>query len=159
MAELVAGAPCEYRFHSRWIPGKVAAVLEDGRRRSFVIETQRGEILPEPYPPVYVRSVRSPKRVTVHHVRNDRGPLRDDGYLAFVRTQPCMDCQAPAPNDPHHFGPRGMSQKTDDYRTVPFCRRCHDLWHDTPRTPERDALLYRTQVDLLVRWLRLRREA
>lgn len=56
-------------------------------------------------------------------------PARAPHYLAFVRGLDCVACGAPAPVDPHHFGPRGIAQKTDDYRVVPLCRRCHDAAH------------------------------
>jgi len=60
----------------------------------------------------------------------DRKPARAPHYLAFVRQLPCCVCGSPEPNDPHHWGPRGMGSKTDDFRTVPLCRRCHDRIHD-----------------------------
>lgn len=87
-------------------------------------------------------------------------PARSQTYLAFVRGKPCCACSAPAPSDPHHYGRRGMGQKTDDYRTVPLCRRCHDRWHaehvvegDADRR-ETDLRFLRVQVALLVEWIR-----
>ncbi len=83
---------------------------------------------------------------------------RSAAYLAFVRAEPCCVCSAPAPSDPHHFGPRGVGQKTDDFRTVPLCRRCHDDFHAcglVPRDQTRAATehrFYSVQVTLLVRW-------
>lgn len=87
-------------------------------------------------------------------------PSRSADYLAHVRARPCTGCAAQGPNDAHHFGPRGMGQKTDDYRTLPLCRACHDLWHQTGRLPgcadrvasERAA--YKAQVDAMTAWLR-----
>lgn len=87
-------------------------------------------------------------------------PARSEAYLAFVRSHPCCACSAPAPSDPHHFGRRGMGQKTDDYRTVPLCRRCHDRWHaehvvdgDSTKAETTERFL-REQVRLLVAWIR-----
>jgi len=87
-------------------------------------------------------------------------PARSEPYLRFVRQQPCCACSAPGPSDPHHFGRRGMGQKTDDYRTVPLCRRCHDRWHaehvvegDSTRAETTERFL-REQVRLLVAWIR-----
>lgn len=82
-------------------------------------------------------------------------PVRHERYLAFVRSKPCCFCFAPAPSDPHHFGPRGMGTKTDDLRVVPLCRRCHDQWHSLAQVlPKSHAetveRFYSKQVDLLV---------
>lgn len=84
-------------------------------------------------------------------------PLRDKRYLAYVREQPCCSCQSPGPSDPHHFGPHGMGQKTDDYRTSPLCRKCHDHWHDHGALPDMDRcesgmLLVMAQVRLMIGW-------
>jgi len=89
--------------------------------------------------------------------RPKRKPIRLEGFLAFVRVRACMFCQAPGPSDPHHYGPRGLGQKTDDLRTVPLCRRCHDHFHAAgyvapftkAETVER---ILREQVQLLVDW-------
>lgn len=88
-------------------------------------------------------------------VPKPRGPARSDAHLARVRAMPCCVCSAPAPSDPHHFGPRGMGQKTSDFRVVPLCRAHHDEWHakhacapyDRAETTE---LFLRKQVDVLV---------
>ena len=78
------------------------------------------------------------------------GPARAPHYLAFVRGLSCAMCEAPAPNDAHHFGRSGVAMKADDYRTIPMCRRCHNAWHEG--RGERD--LARYVVDTLVRYLR-----
>lgn len=80
-------------------------------------------------------------------------PARAPHYLAFVRQQACCLCGAPPPSDPHHCGPRGAGQKTDDYRVAPLCRDCHEAVHragrmHTPRVKEKI-------VDTLVRYLRI----
>lgn len=88
-----------------------------------------------------------------------RSPARSAAYMAYVRTHACCACSAAAPSDPHHWGPRGIGQKTDDFRCVPLCRRCHDSWHDhhvvageTDKvgTERRFALV---QVRLLIEWI------
>ncbi|HMI94651.1 MAG TPA: HNH endonuclease [Polyangiales bacterium] len=89
----------------------------------------------------------------------DRGPLRSEAYKAFVRGKPCMFCPAMPPVDPHHFGPRGTGQKTDDLRCVPACWRCHERFHDgkwealgfVDRVTT-VAAIYRKQVDLLIEY-------
>ncbi len=68
---------------------------------------------------------------------------------------------AAGPSDPHHYGTGGgMGQKTDDYRTVPLCRRCHDHFHDHRELPGMGVattrvFLLQRQVDLLVAWARM----
>lgn len=79
------------------------------------------------------------------------GPARAPHYLAWVRELPCALCGAPPPSDPHHAGPRGMGQKTDDYRVLPLCRACHRRLHDGHAELE----VERRQLDLLVTWLRI----
>jgi len=75
-------------------------------------------------------------------------------YLAFVRELSCAKCSAPPSSviDPHHYGPRGMGQKTDDYRTIPLCRVCHLEAH---RHRWSDAWMYWTQVSTLIQYLRM----
>lgn len=84
-------------------------------------------------------------------------PSRSAAYLAAVRLKPCAVCQAPGPSDPHHWGPRGMGQKTDDFRTVPLCRKHHDEFHSRGMIggskAETVELFLRAQVDGLVEWL------
>lgn len=81
-------------------------------------------------------------------------PARADHYLAFVRELPCARCKAPPPSDPHHFGPRGVGEKCDDYRTVPLCRLCHHMAHRGEIRSWRPWLTERI-VDTVVRYLRI----
>lgn len=54
---------------------------------------------------------------------------RNSDYLAFVRTLPCVICEAPYAV-PHHAGDnRGMALKCSDTRTIPLCTRCHTEMH------------------------------
>lgn len=87
--------------------------------------------------------------------------LRDPDHLSFVREFPCAACSAPAPSQAHHFGPRGMGEKTDDTRTVPLCGACHDGFHTTGRLRiggrvlfrlETERLFYLAQVDVCTAW-------
>lgn len=82
---------------------------------------------------------------------------RSAAFLEFVRSQPCVGCMAPPRNDAHHWGARGVGIKTEDYRTVPLCRMCHQTFHQQGRVGpfDRDRTRFeflRAQVDLLVRW-------
>lgn len=87
-------------------------------------------------------------------VPKPRPPLRLEAYLARVRQMECCMCHAPPPSDPHHYGPRGVGQKTDDVRVVPLCRGCHEALHGSPLTPGMREILLGVQVDLLIAWIK-----
>lgn len=69
----------------------------------------------------------------------DRGRERDNGYLAFLRRQPCAcGCGAVAPSDAAHIRmaspergkfPTGMQVKPSDRFAVPLNRICHMNQH------------------------------
>ena len=70
----------------------------------------------------------------------DRGRVRDTGYLAFLRRQPCVTCgwAGPPQSDPAHIRmaspergklPTGMQVKPSDRFAVPLCRPCHERQH------------------------------
>lgn len=74
----------------------------------------------------------------------DRGRERDNGFLAFLRRQPCAcGCGSPAPSDAAHIRmaspergklPTGMQVKPDDRYAVPLNRRCHETQHSMSET-------------------------
>jgi hypothetical protein len=69
----------------------------------------------------------------------DRGRERDNGYLAFLRRQPCAcGCGLPEPSDAAHIRmaspergklPTGMQVKPSDRFAVPLNRICHMNQH------------------------------
>lgn len=68
----------------------------------------------------------------------DRGRERDNGFLAFLRRQPCVCCGHPAPSDAAHIRmaspergklPTGMQVKPSDRFAVPLNRGCHMVQH------------------------------
>lgn len=70
--------------------------------------------------------------------KGSRGRERNNGYLAFLRRQPCAVCRASAPNDAAHLRmaspergkrPTGMQVKPSDRFAVPLCRACHTTQH------------------------------
>lgn len=65
-------------------------------------------------------------------------PARSAAHLERVRALPCCVCGRPGPSHAHHHGPRGVGQKTSDYRTVPLCAMHHDEWHATHRAGSLD---------------------
>jgi len=96
---------------------------------------QVGTVGERSYPPSLVVAETSltwqPKELPApRQVPKPSGPSRSESYLEFVRRQPCCNCQAPPRSDPDHVGPRGVGQKTDDFRCIPLCRRCHQTRTD-----------------------------
>jgi hypothetical protein len=60
----------------------------------------------------------------------DKGPARSTGWLAHIRTLPCLVCQPGAQQSPthaHHVRcllPRTMGKRVTDYIAAPLCQ-----WH------------------------------
>lgn len=82
-------------------------------------------------------------------------PARSTTHLERVRAMSCCVCARPGPSHAHHHGPRGVGQKTSDFRTVPLCAEHHDEWHATRRAGplgrvEAELHFACTMLDLLV---------
>jgi hypothetical protein len=60
--------------------------------------------------------------------KDNVGFHRDPDWLKIVRTQPCMNCGAPEPSDPHHIWASSMSLKSSDLACIPLCRTCHEAF-------------------------------
>lgn len=151
----------------RWVRGVVTLARQDGKTTRYDVALDNSTAV---FPAVASRDVRRPRaapqppprrapkarRPKAARPRNAREPLRYPEYKAWVKAKPCMFCPRPA-DDPHHYGPKGMGQTTDDTRIVPVCRRCHDALHDR-RMPgavvELAARIYRKQIDLVTEYLR-----
>lgn len=163
-----------------WSPAMVVSVHADGcgvrRGPHYDVETPNGYVLGE----VAERDIRRPRRKPLPSAppakrkrkaakplaSQGRGPLRFPKFKAWVKKEPCIFCQQAA-DDPHHYGPKGMGQTTDDSRIVPVCRKGHDACH--ARRPDElcafalrgvswlevEAHIYRKQVDLITEYLRL----
>lgn len=61
---------------------------------------------------------------------------RDEAYLAWIRTLPCLVCGGTLSVDAHHVrekGKGGTGTKPSDRRTVPLCREAHSSYHDIGR--------------------------
>ena len=54
--------------------------------------------------------------------------LKDEDFLAFVRTYTCLVCRSEQ-SDAHHLVTGGVGTKGPDFFTVPLCRTCHALLH------------------------------
>lgn len=167
MSELGEGVSVRVRSLNRRL-GVLAVVIRDegetvrvrfvdsGKKRTV----KRERIIGERARPRAGRLVRTPAPYASFHEQflgpiPKTPPKRDRKYLEHVRARPCCVCGSSPPNDAHHFGPRGMGQKTDDRRTVPLCRQHHDEWHTrgTIGWRVRDAVesdFYRAMVDALL---------
>ncbi len=53
-------------------------------------------------------------------------------YADYIRDQPCVVCDRPAPSDPHHVRSRGAGGRW--YDCVPLCRACHGELHQLGQT-------------------------
>lgn len=71
-------------------------------------------------------------------LKADRGRERDNGFLSFLRRQPCACCGQSGPCDAAHIRmanrergklPTGMQVKPSDRFAVPLKRACHEKQH------------------------------
>jgi hypothetical protein len=62
-------------------------------------------------------------------------PYRSEAYKAWIKTQPCVMCGAPA-DDPHHLkgvgNLSGAGLTAPDTYLMPMCRGCHTYIHEDP---------------------------
>jgi hypothetical protein len=56
-------------------------------------------------------------------------PVRDSGYLRWVRTFPCSVCKSQRGIEAAHTGPHGIGQKSSDQSCIPLCRTHHRELH------------------------------
>lgn len=97
----------------------------------------------EPFRPGRGRAVPKPPK-----------PARSRRFLDHVRALPCAVCGATTRSHPHHHGPRGMSEKTDDYRCIPLCEIDHHELHAGNRPELTDERIAQIQRDVLVGYCR-----
>lgn len=76
-----------------------------------------------------------PKRIATPKEGN---PVRDPGFLAFLRTLPCEFCGTTIGVQVSHFGEHGMGTKASDHEAVPLCWYHHlEEWHRHGTLPGR----------------------
>lgn len=77
---------------------------------------------------------------------------RDDDYLAWLRTLPCIVPKCKKPSEASHTGDHGYGIKAMDYQAVPMCHDHHiasnSSWHGLGR--ERFEEMYGLDVDKIV---------
>jgi len=58
-------------------------------------------------------------------------PIRNPGYLRWIRTLPCSVCRTTRAVEAAHTGPHGLSQKSSDLCAIPLCVRHHRTGNDS----------------------------
>ena len=58
-------------------------------------------------------------------------PVRNPGYLQWIRTLPCSVCGTRRAVEAAHTGPHGLSQKSSDLSAIPLCGRHHRTGDDS----------------------------
>jgi hypothetical protein len=58
-------------------------------------------------------------------------PIRNPGYLRWIRTLPCSVCRTTRGVEAAHTGPHGLSQKSSDLSAIPLCVRHHRTGYDS----------------------------
>ena len=58
-------------------------------------------------------------------------PVRNPGYLQWIRTLPCSVCRTTRAVEAAHTGPHGLSQKSSDLSAIPLCVRHHRTGDDS----------------------------
>lgn len=64
----------------------------------------------------------------IDYCRQVTYPQHDESYLDYIREQPCIICGVQHRSEAHHTktGQRiGIAIKTEDYRAIPLCHKCH----------------------------------
>jgi len=52
-------------------------------------------------------------------------PIRNPGYLQWIRTLPCSVCRTTRAVEAAHTGPHGLNQKSSDLSAIPLCAKHH----------------------------------
>ena len=58
-------------------------------------------------------------------------PVRNPGYLRWIRTLPCSVCRTRRAVEAAHTGPHGLSQKSSDLCAIPLCAKHHRTGNDS----------------------------
>lgn len=136
-----------------------AFVVRDGKTKPVPIPLERLSAVDRRAPaPGAVEAVPVTERPDLNAVPRAPAPARDETYLEFVRSHPCMSCGSRRLVEAHHWARvRALAKKVDDYRTVALCHDCHDEFHATGSlkawTAKQTRVVFlMAQNELLVEW-------
>ena len=79
-------------------------------------------------------------------------PLRNPGYLRWIRTLPCSVCRTTRSVEAAHTGPHGLSQKSSDLSAIPLCAKHHRTGDDSYHRlgPRRFAEVHHLHIGAMV---------
>ena len=79
-------------------------------------------------------------------------PVRNAGYLQWIRTLPCAVCRTIRAVEAAHTGPHGIGQKSSDLSAIPLCARHHRTGDDSYHKlgPRKFAEVHRLNVRAVV---------
>ena len=58
-------------------------------------------------------------------------PVRNPGYLRWIRSLPCVVCRTTYAVEAAHTGPHGLGQKSSDLSAIPLCGKHHRTRDDS----------------------------
>jgi hypothetical protein len=58
-------------------------------------------------------------------------PVRNPGYLRWIRSLPCAVCRTTYAVEAAHTGPHGLGQKSSDLSAIPLCGKHHRTADDS----------------------------
>lgn len=80
------------------------------------------------HPSIYYNYLFHLEPEEIHMAQTAVLPERDEDYLAYVRTLPCIICGKQHRSEAHHLKDNrlgGISQKSPDWAAMPLCHNCH----------------------------------
>lgn len=79
-------------------------------------------------------------------------PVRNPGYLRWIRTLPCSVCRTSRSVEAAHTGPHGISQKSSDLSAIPLCAKHHRTGDDSYHKlgPRKFAEVHQVNVQAIV---------
>ena len=79
-------------------------------------------------------------------------PVRNPGYLRWIRTLPCSVCRTSRSVEAAHTGPHGISQKSSDLSASPLCAKHHRTGDDSYHKlgPRKFAEVHQVNVQAIV---------
>lgn len=79
-------------------------------------------------------------------------PVRNPGYLRWIRTLPCSVCRTTRAVEAAHTGPHGLGQKSSDLSAIPLCARHHPTGDDSYHKlgPRKFAEVHQLNVRVIV---------